>query len=92
MGGWGGGRVVYQQVSNFHPLSSVAQWSDAQKARPVVIRRMLLFSQKTLYLLGRMRLAERVRIEHTSTRKRADNGFEDREGHQAPITLRNRPD
>jgi hypothetical protein len=35
-----------------------------------------------------MVLAERVRIEHTSTRKRADNGFEDREGHQAPITLR----
>ena len=35
-----------------------------------------------------MILAERVRIEHTSTRKRADNGFEDREGHQAPITLR----
>ena len=35
-----------------------------------------------------MHLAERVRIEHTSTRKRADNGFEDREGHQAPITLR----
>lgn len=34
-------------------------------------------------------MAERVRIEHTSTRKRADNGFEDREGHQAPITLRN---
>ena len=33
-------------------------------------------------------MAERVRIEHTSTRKRADNGFEDREGHQAPITLR----
>jgi hypothetical protein len=32
-------------------------------------------------------MAERVRIEHTSTRKRADNGFEDREGHQAPITL-----
>ena len=32
-------------------------------------------------------VAERVRIEHTSTRKRADNGFEDREGHQAPITL-----
>src|SRR5687768_12351700 len=35
-------------------------------------------------------VAERVRIEHTSTRKRADNGFEDREGHQAPITLRSR--
>ena len=49
--------------------------------------RMLLFSKKTLPLLGRMHLAERVRIEHTSTRKRADNGFEDREGHQAPITL-----
>jgi hypothetical protein len=38
-----------------------------------------------------MLLAERVRIEHTSTRKRADNGFEDREGHQAPITLRTAP-
>jgi hypothetical protein len=38
-------------------------------------------------LMGQRSVAERVRIEHTSTRKRADNGFEDREGHQAPITL-----
>jgi hypothetical protein len=37
--------------------------------------------------MGQRSVAERVRIEHTSTRKRADNGFEDREGHQAPITL-----
>ena len=33
-------------------------------------------------------MAERVRIEHTSARKRADDGFEDRGDHQAPITLR----
>src|ERR1051326_6263219 len=33
-------------------------------------------------------LAERERIEHSSTRKRADNGFEDRGSHQACITLR----
>ncbi len=33
-------------------------------------------------------LAERVGIEPTSARKRADDGFEDREDHQAPSTLR----
>ena len=33
------------------------------------------------------RLAERVRIEHTPRHKCRGNGFEDREGHQAPITL-----
>jgi hypothetical protein len=33
-------------------------------------------------------LAEREGIEPTPRRKRQDNGFEDRRGHQAPITLR----
>ena len=35
-------------------------------------------------------LAEREGIEPSSARKRADGGFEDREDHQAPITLRDR--
>ena len=38
--------------------------------------------------LFRQKVAERERIEHSSTCKQADGRFEDGGGHQAPITLR----
>ena len=88
VGGWGGCRGPVSTRIRFPSVKTESQESDAQKARPQGhSQNTFYFRRKPLPLLGRMHLAERVRIEHTSTRKRADNGFEDREGHQAPITL-----
>src|SRR5215211_58198 len=63
-------------------------WRPCAIAKSSAARSTPVWPPLMIFIEKGRSMAERVRIEHTSTRKRADNGFEDREGHQAPITLR----